>query len=267
MPERQDLEALLLDNLSVVERIAAAICRRHGLSPEDAEDFTASVKARLVEDDYVVLRKFRGESSLATYLAVVVAMLFRDYRTRHWGRWRPSAVAQSLGPAAVRLETLVYRDGYSLDQATAVLRSAGPGAGIGAGDLSPRALSALYARLPARGPMRPVDVGPEPLLTAVGVAGADDLLLAHLAAEERQRLEGAVQGALEQLPAEDRLIVRMRYWEGLRIADIARALQLPQKALYRRVERALIELRRHLESSGVSRNVTQQMFADEGWGN
>src|SRR5215216_1633249 len=88
--ERPQLETLFLDNLSVIERIIGAACRRYGLVSADAEDAASWLKLRFVQDDYAVLQKFRGESALPTYLTVVITMLFRDYRVQQWGRWRPS---------------------------------------------------------------------------------------------------------------------------------------------------------------------------------
>lgn len=41
------------------------------LSAEDREDLTAEVFLAIVNDDFAILRRFRGESSLATYLTVV----------------------------------------------------------------------------------------------------------------------------------------------------------------------------------------------------
>jgi RNA polymerase sigma-70 factor (ECF subfamily) len=41
------------------------------LSPEDREDLVACVFMAIVKGDMAILRKFRGESSLATYLTVV----------------------------------------------------------------------------------------------------------------------------------------------------------------------------------------------------
>src|SRR5690242_4202099 len=147
--ERQKLEALFLSQLGWIERVLAVTCRRHALARDEAEDFASWVTLRLIEDDYAVFRKFRGESSLTTYLAVVIAMLFRDYRTQRWGRWRPSAAAQRRGPLAIRLETLVYRDRLRLEQAAELLRTAGQTR------LSDRDLAAVLSELPARRPMRP----------------------------------------------------------------------------------------------------------------
>jgi RNA polymerase sigma-70 factor (ECF subfamily) len=41
------------------------------LSPEDRDDLAADVFLAIIEDDFAILRHFRGESSLATYLTVV----------------------------------------------------------------------------------------------------------------------------------------------------------------------------------------------------
>lgn len=41
------------------------------LSPSDREDLAAEVVLALVNDDFAVLRRFRGKSSLATYLTVI----------------------------------------------------------------------------------------------------------------------------------------------------------------------------------------------------
>jgi RNA polymerase sigma-70 factor (ECF subfamily) len=41
------------------------------LRPEDAEDLAAEILLQIVSNDYAVLRQFKGNSSLATYLAVI----------------------------------------------------------------------------------------------------------------------------------------------------------------------------------------------------
>jgi RNA polymerase sigma-70 factor (ECF subfamily) len=45
--------------------------RSHDLQPEDTEDIAAQVLLEIVEKDYAVLRHFKGQCSLATYLTVV----------------------------------------------------------------------------------------------------------------------------------------------------------------------------------------------------
>ncbi len=48
-----------------------AQCRSIRLSPQDREDLASEVFLALVSNDFAVLRRFRGDSSLATYLTVV----------------------------------------------------------------------------------------------------------------------------------------------------------------------------------------------------
>src|SRR5215208_2558389 len=170
MPERHDFEALFLANLPAIERIIGALCRRHGLAREDADDFASWAKMKVIEDDYAVLRRFRGDSALTTYLTVVLALHFRDYRVHKWGRWRPSAAALRRGRLAIRLEMLVYRGGLQLQQAGETLRTAGETT------LSDRELAALLGELPIRAPLRPVDVGADLLRDAAARGGADELV-------------------------------------------------------------------------------------------
>src|SRR4051794_1597158 len=108
MPDQQDLTAQLEQHLGWIRRRAAALCRHDRLDADETDDFVSVALTRLVDDDYAVLRKFRGDCALTTYLTVVLAMLYRDFRVSRWGRWRPSAEARRRGPAAVALETLVH---------------------------------------------------------------------------------------------------------------------------------------------------------------
>jgi RNA polymerase sigma factor (sigma-70 family) len=245
VPERQKAEALFLANLDWIERSAASLCRRYGLTGDEGEDVCSWVKLKLIEDDYAPLRKFRGDSSIRTYLVVVVAALFRDYRAGHWGRWRPSAAALRAGPLAVRLETLVYRDGCTLDQAARTLRASGET------DLPDRSLAVLLAQLPVRGPLRPYEAGEAPLEGVSGNSFAEETVARDEAEHARSRVFAALNRALLRLPPDDRLIVRLHYWKGMSVADVSRALKLPQKPLYRRIEGILKQLRRALLAEGV----------------
>ena len=256
MPERLELEALLIDHLGWIDKASAAMCRRSGMTPRDSEEFASWARLRLIEDDYSILRKFRNESKFSTYLTVVLAMLFRDYRVHHWGRWRPSAAAQRLGNVAVALELLVYRDGMKLDQAVNVLRV---NAGV---DLTERDLRAIFAQLPRRTPVRPTETGSALLEATESQQHADDDLSSDEAAREKTQIDLALSTALHSLRPEDQLILRLRYWEGLGVAEISRILDLPQKPLYRRVERLLEELRARLETAGVSAEAARSVLGE-----
>ncbi len=120
-PALSNAEALFLEHLPLITRLTKAVARRRHLSPVDTEDFTSIVHLRFIEDDYALLRKFQGRSTLPTFLLVVIHRICLDLQTREWGKWRPSENAKRQGPAAVTLERLLMRDGLTLDEAIAVM--------------------------------------------------------------------------------------------------------------------------------------------------
>lgn len=239
-------EALFLEHLGWIDRVAGIACSKHGVWGDEARDFTAWVRMKLVEDDYAVLRNFRGDSEFKTFLAAVVVRHFYAFGRAQRGRWRPSAAAERLGSPAKDLEVLVHRDGYTLEQAGEKLRTAGRTT------LSDVDLARLLARLPPRQPLRPVEVDPELVLEArPGGSRADERVAAAEAEAHRGEVMGALGQALKQLEPEEQLIVRMHFADGLTLADVARALRLDQKPLYRRVERLRARLRALLEAAGL----------------
>jgi len=247
MPDRQNPEALFLEHLGWIDRVAAMACKKHSVWGPEAEDFAGWVREKLIEGDYAAFRQFRGECALKTYIATVVTRHFHDYWRERRGRWRASAAAERLGTPAKELEALVHRDGYRLEQAGEKLRTSGL---TGLSDVE---LARLLARLPTRAPLRPVEVtAPDPVLDmAEGPSRADERLVAGEAQERHGQLIGALDGAMARLEPEDRLIARMHFGEGRTLADVARALGLEQKPLYRRVERVRARLRAYMEEDGV----------------
>lgn len=236
---------IYLAHRELIDRAIGSVCRRHRLSGADAEDFAGGVRLHLIEDDYGVLRRFQGRSSLQTYLVVVITHYFQDFRNARWGKWRPSAEARRLGPLGVQLETLVVRDGLSLDEAYETLRTHEHVAE------SRQAIEAIAARFPSR-PRRtfvPDDALEE---RPAADAGPDATVQQAQAAEAARRVAAALSAAVAGLAPQDRLILRMRFEDDCGVADIARALQIDQKPLYRRIERLLSQLRSALEAGGLS---------------
>src|SRR5215471_8489012 len=117
-------EQLFLTNLPTIEALVQMVARQQRMTWAEAEEFASIVRLRLIENDYAILRKFRGGSSLRTYLTVVIARQALDYRDACWGRWRPSRAARRLGRAAVALEKLIVRDGLTVDEAWRLLPDA-----------------------------------------------------------------------------------------------------------------------------------------------
>jgi RNA polymerase sigma factor (sigma-70 family) len=244
--DRATSEALFLQHLPRIEKTIGVLGRRHGFRDAEAADLASWVKLRLIEDDYAVFQKFRGESSITTYLTVVIATLIQDYKVQRWGRWRPSAAALRKGRMAVKLEALVYRQGYQLSQAAELLRSSGDTT------LNDREISQVLSDLPRRGPPRPREVGEESLDTKPASSSAEDFVDREADVQERTAVEGALKAAVERMSPEDQCILTMRFWQDASVADIARTLNVAQKPLYRRLDRAFAQLRRELAGQGIS---------------
>jgi RNA polymerase sigma factor for flagellar operon FliA len=253
-----DDHELYREHRDILEAAIARTCRRFRLSPADAEDFAGEFRLRLVKEDYAILKQFQGRSSLRTYLLVVVMRAFQDWRNARWGKWRPSAEAKRLGPLAQRLETLVVRDRHTLDEADEILRT-----NLGIAE-SRASLEAMLARLPVRHSRTFVaDDSLEERPAAD--APPDSELERYEAAEAARAAARALARAIIRLPAQDQLILRMRFQDCLTTADIARALHLEQKPLYRRIERLLLELRGCLERDGLTEAMAAQAIARGGF--
>jgi RNA polymerase sigma factor (sigma-70 family) len=88
---------------------------------------------------------------------------------------------------------------------------------------------------------------------------------------ERSRLRGrathaqrAIREAMAGLHPADQLLLTLRFYQGMKIADIARTLRVEQKPLYRRVELLLARLRDSVEELGL-RTETAGELLEQPW--
>lgn len=250
-----DPRQLLEDNVELIDRIVGRACRRVGLAPADVDDMASMVKLALVENDYAILRRYEGRSSLATYLAIVVQRLLADHRERMHGRWRPSPEAQRLGETAVLVEDVVGRQRRSIDEAMPLIRAADP-------SITRDEVVAIADRLPQRRP-RPREVE-LPAEHEVPLAARDRADAATYDGELRdlsQRAGTLLRETMAAWPADDRLMVRLRFESSLTIADIARLLNVPQRPLYRRLESLLANLHAVLTNAGIDAATADDLIA------
>jgi DNA-directed RNA polymerase specialized sigma24 family protein len=153
----------------------------------------------------------------------------------------------------VELETLISRDGLSVDQAVElVLHSSGS-------KFSRRELYAIARKLPLRPPRRPL---PESeLVQTEDPYETDRRLLEEERSDAIAKAWSVLKEAMYSLPEEDRLILRMHLIDGFTIAEIARFFGLKQKPLYNRVRRSTDRLRIALEKAGLARETIVALLA------
>jgi len=246
-------EEIFLENLKYIKKVIAQSCRHSKFSPQEKEDFEGQVELKLIEDDYAVIRKFRGDkgATLQTYLALVIKRALFDYQDHIWGKFRCSAEAERLGPVAKRLETLMVRDRYSFEEACEILRT---NEGV---DMSVAELADLRAKLPHRVPKE--DVGEDPLqFERARELRPDQQLLKEEREASCRRVYMGLKRALDTLPSNDHLLVKL--WIKFSIADIARIHKEEQKPLYRRMDKILKTLRKALERQGVRREYIKELL-------
>ena len=222
------------------------IGRRRHLDAAELEDFSSFVRLRLIENDYAILRKFQNRSSLWTYLSAVIDRLSLDYRTEQWGRWRPSAMAERLGPAAVVLERLVSRDGHSLEEALEIIRSS-HNLGMTTVDLLK-----IWGQLPLR--VRTIHVGEEAAAAIPSSRGCEENVDAAELHENIERVDRALQAAFRQISPQERVVLALRFDQDLSMVQIAKLTGRSVPTLHRRLEKAVKLLRASLSRSGLNRD-------------
>jgi RNA polymerase sigma factor (sigma-70 family) len=248
---------IFLANLDLIRKLAAHVARRHHASAEEAEEFASELQLKFMADDYAVFRKFKGTSSLKTYLTVVAVNFFKDFRNHHWGKWRPSAAAKALGPVAILLEKLVYREGWSFKEACEILQTNHKVSE------SLQELEEIWKQLPTRtvwqGGKKKPDDAPDPGPGPAPVLGEDQ--------EIRERIALALKKALDSLSADDRLLVKMLIMDRLKIVDIAKILCMKPGHLYRQWEKILLQLKSDLEREGLRKDQVLDLLdrADSSW--
>lgn len=248
-------EQLFLAHLPLIKKVVAQTCRRCNLQKEEAEEFLSQVQDKIMADDYAVLRKFEGKSSLKSYLTIVIKNQMRDFQNHLWGKWRHSEMAKRLGPVAMALEKLV-RDGYTFDEAVAILQTNHKV------EMPWQELNEIAAKLPPRTPRQREG---EEILELL--PSSEDPPDARIREQERNTLRAralfVLRKALETLPAEDQLILRMQLWNRLSVAEISKVLKLDQKSLYKRIERIKKHLRREMEHQSIRKEDIDDLFDDE----
>lgn len=240
-------QEIYLENLPTIERIAAFVAHRNHLNADEAAEFVQEVRVRLLDEDYVIIRKFEGRCKLPTYLHIVIERLFHQWRVEQWGKWRASAEAKRLGDKATTLERLLTRDGYTFDEAVKVLTTPATS------QYTIAELEAIYVRLPVRS-ARPVFVPEEvaPEVSAID-AEADDRVQMHDRERSARDLTAAFDRLLASMGPEDRVILRLRYWQSLKAPEIAQRLHMEQKKVYKRLDRLVKVMRQALEEAGIKK--------------
>jgi hypothetical protein len=184
-------------------------------------------------------------------MTTVIQRMFFQYRVQMWGKWRPSAQARRLGDKGITLERLLTRDGYTYSEAVAVLTT-GQSPVFAVDEIE-----AIYVRLPIRQP-RPVLVAAMEI--SDGGPSVEPVLFSGERAVIARHTADTIDAAIATMAAEDQVILRLRFWNARTIPEIARALKLDEKKLYKRINKLLAQLKFTLEGAGVNADAACELL-------
>jgi len=244
--------ALLETHLELIQRNLRHLSWSGGLPAAEAEEFRAWALFKLVDDDYRILGRWKGRSSFPTFLSVVLLNLLRDYRIHLWGKWRPSAASRRGGPTGVLLERLLLRDGLSFAETSERLQAEH---GIVLSQDEVARLSAAFPRRPERR-----WAGEEELLQIPIDGQVESRIVDRERERAARRLRELLGPLLRSLPDEERLLLKLSFFDGLSMAAIAPVLGRPQRELYSLRDRCLAKLHRHLAESGLDTDQVGGLF-------
>jgi RNA polymerase sigma factor (sigma-70 family) len=244
---------------ALVDRLAVSECRRRGSRPDESDEFRSFIRLRFAERGDAIFAAHDGRSSLETYLVVVVARAFQDWRRTLWGYWRPCAEALRLGTVAVELDRRLSLKGESFETAAAaILSTFGP-------RVTREQLEEIRRHLPQR--TRPIEVSTDALDgTPATNQAPDESLNTRERAEITKRLTPLMRTALEGLSETDRLVLILVFREGQSVRAASRTVGLEHKNVGRRLERAFAHLRAAMEAGGVDRHAALLLLEGEGDG-
>jgi RNA polymerase sigma factor for flagellar operon FliA len=245
-------EELFRTNLALIDEVIARVCRRSRLYGADAEDFASSVKLALIEDDYAILGKYEGRSTLSAFLTVAVQRMLIDQRMQTLGRFQPSNEARRHGEAGLLIETLLRRDRRSPDEALPIVRAVDP-------EMTREKLQEIAARLPER-TTRPRAVELPDDVEIPAAETAEDRAIAHDLRRLSDRMSGVVREVFNGFSSEERMLIRCRFGSSMSIADISRMMRMPQRPLYRRLESLLARLRAAFARAGIDSSAVSDLI-------
>ena len=262
-----DYPQLIVDQLPHIERQ----CHRAAESPNsyrsatevdiEADYLLIQVIDHLKSDDFKVLRGFRGNSKLTTYLTTVISNLVVDIIRTRKGRSRAGERARALGPVAEQLHKLVFGLGYSFADAHGHLVLS-HGIAESEGELLEmlqqiRGRDGITHAATSSWPYRAREVLVDDEVEVIvpdPAKGAEDQLIDN---QREQTCEQIVDALIEGLTGEDRFVLRLRFPVSENethksIREIAAVTGQTEKSVDNRLRRILTRFRETLLSKGLS---------------
>jgi len=219
-----------------------------------AEEAALAVTRALAENDWAILKKYRGDASFATFVKAVVIAELENFAAKKFGRRRPPLWVTRLGGLWEKLYIALCHEGATADEAAEFVRANMTGV---SGAEAKAAARQLLRRIPGtETAATPLENAPPSPTRESGEALA--MLLQPLLDGGPQTvgaLGKAWRAANFNISSEERLFLKMCCQDGLPVAQAGRLLGMGRFQAAARMRHLLARLRRECERAGLYREM------------
>ncbi|MCU0287044.1 MAG: sigma-70 family RNA polymerase sigma factor [Acidobacteria bacterium] len=214
----------------------------------------------LQRNNYHALREFKGNAQLTTYISAIISRQAVDLIRKKLGRDREKDRAKEFGNTGLILYQRVIKDGYSLQEVFTEFR------GREGYPVSLEELETMFRKIKGKNPGNDCNESPV-VKIGTSITGEEyvipdsqnDPQTIFMENQRNREIDGVIQGIITQLSGEERLLLRMRFPYGedekpKPVEQIASALGITSKAVYKRIARLIKKCRAQLDHQGITIN-------------
>jgi hypothetical protein len=114
-----------MEDLPDIDSVTTLFARHFDLTPDETAQAVTYVKQQLVANDYAIIPKHDGQSSLKSFVITVIHRLVGQYRAQRCGAWPGADYASSTSDGAGMIRHLMVRYGFSYAEAVELCRRGG----------------------------------------------------------------------------------------------------------------------------------------------
>lgn len=225
------------DNIETIYSTINFFCRNKQIIGEDKKDFSSQILIKVIDNDYKVLRSYNKKSKLTTYLLTVISNYYIDLKRKEIKRWRPSKKSKNKGPIAVKLDELINKKNYTLEEAHDTL-TINHNYNVTLDELSKIASEFKNSTRQIR------KVSDTHLTTLTDNNPHTEEAI--IKTEDQKTVNDMIRVSVkirENLPGEAKLILKMRFFDDYSISQIGRMLNIKRHAVDKILKDSLKEIK------------------------
>lgn len=89
----------------------------------DVEELISEVFVRFTKNNYKIICDFGKDVLPTSYIAIIIKNIINDWFRIKCGRWRSSTLARNLGELAIRVEELMYKYQFTLNEVEEIIQT------------------------------------------------------------------------------------------------------------------------------------------------